>query len=326
LTNKKLARIAALVLLLGVWEWTAQAVFDRVCVQWKDRYLYVNMAVYRRALEDQKSGKQVYVGPGFAWTVINAVLFENHPVRILKPFNPLFIDSAEKPKDLVVYLMMTDPHEQDDALKQSVLKNFPQLQWETIRNPFDENESPLGVRGLIPFSDVSAFAQRYKKQGLAQRKGTIPPLFEMRPISRPYWDRRYFSRDNGLRPGLLDWEDKTPDVTASPASGVNLDNETVQYRGTIHVDKAGKFELACKTDNRTKVKMNDQLLFDMSFPRTNQFMNPGKTQTRTLVLERGDHRLEVLTCFQRSKAAPEITLHRQGSSAPAQSLWSSFVF
>jgi hypothetical protein len=343
ITRSRVAKIAVLVLVLGLWEWVGQGVFDRVCVQWS-RYVFVNMGVYQRALEDQKQGYQVYLGPGFTWTLINFVLFENHPVRILKPLNPLFMDSNEKPRDLILYLLLTDPHQGDDDLKEKIIRDFPDVQWETVRIPFDENEGPLSIKCRIPFSEIASVYDRKYKNGLekyAKAKAMnarfprtplpmLPPqpLFDIRRVDPPYWECRYFPRENGLRPGLVDLELKTNRIDDPLPSSVNLDQEVVQYKGTIQVAQDSLYEVTCKTSNRTKIRLDNREIFDFSFPRAGKFnySGPGESRTKSTRLKAGNHQVEVLTWFQTAKAAPEIVLRKAGAAGSGQSLWSSFNF
>jgi hypothetical protein len=320
-----------------------RGVFERVCIQWS-RYVFVNSGVFQRALEDQKQGYQVYVGPGFTWTLINYVLYENHPVRILKPFNSIFVSPDEKPQDIIIYLLLTDPHQGDDDLREKIVKDFPNVRWETVRIPFDENEGPLSVKCRIPFSEISSvYDQKYRngleKYAKAQAGSahlskppvlTPPsrPLFDIRRVVSPYWACRYFTRENGLRPGLIDLDVKTVRIDEPLPSSINLDQEVVQYKGTIHVGQDSLYVMTCKTSNRTKIRLDGMEIFDLSFPRAGRFnySGPGKSKTKSTRLKAGNHQVEVLTWFQNSKSAPEVILHKAGTSGPGQSLWSSFDF
>jgi hypothetical protein len=345
--QSRTARIIALVLFLGFLNWTAVAVFDRVCVQWMGRFLYVNVAMYLRALEDQSRGFRVYGGPDFSFTRINNVLYENHPMLLMKPSNLIYYAPGEKPQDVVVYLFKTDPHDMDDIYEKKIHAYFPNAQWQDVRNPFERDEWRMALRCQIPFSDIEAYSRvavaASKKYNEAQKRfARLPPqasqvappevLFEVLPAPEHYWDRIYFSAlFNGLRPGLVDWEDKTAQASdpASPLLNLaSLYQPAVEYNGLVHMEKGGSYEVTCKTINRTEVFVDGKKVIDLAFPVAPHFgyAGPEKTQREALSLKAGDHKVKVLTIFERNQTPPDIALRLAGSPGPAQSLWSSFSF
>jgi hypothetical protein len=344
LVKNRAAQLTAFVLLVGIWEWEARCVFERVCIHWGERYFSVNQAVHLRAAKDQEQGYRVYVGPGFKWTTVNYVLYENHPVNVLLSSNNIYLDSGRQPQDVVIYFMRTDPHLQDDALKQKFTEAFPNALWDDVRNSFDDNEISIASRFKVTYTGILAYSKKYdlerakylraQKRHLMFPQTPVPPvlpepLFALHPVAPLYWDRSFFSSyNNGFHPGILDADDKTPRIDDPIPPFVDPDRPAAQYKGTINVEKENVFEWTCNTANRTIVYVDGNRLFDIAFPLTPNYMynGPGETDKNTLRLKKGKHQIKILTCFERSKTSPAITLHPEGAPGPAQSLWSSFDF
>ncbi len=311
-TKNRLVRTAAVVFFVGLFEWSGQALFERVHNQWADKTFDVDDAVCLRVLSDQKHGYRVYIGPDLTWSRISFVLYENHPVQVLKNSNPIYLEPGEKPKDLILYFRGKDSHQQDDHFADLVAKQFPHAQWENIRSPFDESEWPIASRCYIPYGDLV----HNKKQN----------LFLIQKITAPYWTREFYTADTGFRPGILDWVDKTTRANDPTPAWTYPDFEATVLQGTIHMKQGGLYQISCTAESRTHVLIDGRDILNMYFPRTEHYTTPKKTETHSINLATGDHRVEVSCLLPRSHQNPDITLHPAGSPGPDQSLWSSFFF
>ncbi len=312
-TRSVLARVIAAVFLVGLFEWTAQGDFDRVHNQWAGCVYDVDNAVCQRAANDQKEGKRVYIGPDLTWTRISYMLYENHPVQVLKHVNPIYVAPNDKPQDLVIYFRGKDDHQLDDQMAKDIQAAFPKVTFETIRNPFDENGWPLGSRCQIAFADI-----------LRNRKQTI---FQVKKIKPPVWTREYFAADTGMRPAVLDWVDCVPHISDPFPTDIKMDYEGYRYQGVIHVKKGGKYKINCANDSRTILKIDGRDVLDMVFPRTEHFTTPARTDTNTLNLEAGNHTIQVTGLIPQTHQPPVITLSSLGTpDLKDLSLWSSFDF
>jgi hypothetical protein len=301
----------ACVLLLGFWGWSARATFSRVYDQWSESDLSKHVLARREALKDQQLGNRIY----FANTICNGVAYPlNEGNKIFLWSSPNLIDLApgEKPKDVVLYLGPETTDDKGNLLKDQITKTFPKAQWEEIRNPQQTlKDGCTLLRCFIPYSDIAAVSS---------------PFFEIRQATLPYWDREYSSGQFGLVFDMINYEDKVANINDPVPPSLLQNGMAVRYEGVIHVGADGKYELNWKAANRTEIWVDGKTRLNLYFPRTTRFMSPEKNGVDSLHLDAGDHQVEVMTCFQRSTAVPEISIRRSGSEGPGQSLWSSFNF
>lgn len=147
-----------------------------------------------------------------------------------------------------------------------------------------------------------------------------------RKVNLPFWERKYASAGTGFTFGLLDWEDKVTNATDPIPSDVPLDYEGARLKTTIHVDQNTKYEITCKADGRTDIRIDGHKIINMSFLKTGSYMALPRTEKKTIRLSTGDHSVVATLCFQRSHVLPDVTLQELDSTKPAQSLWTNFHF
>lgn len=321
----------AMVLFVAFWVWTAQGVVSRIYHQWAEMPPR-DLLVREEALKDIAQGYKVYLGPDLAPNYSN-ILYKENPVQVWNNSNLIYVDTGNKGPDVVVYTATAQ-----DAIKNQLTGAFPTAQWTGFQTPGQGSSgSPVFWRCSIPFSDIQTYFQNYSAAALKRSrlpKNAPPPppaLFEVRPSPPAFWERRYSNGQQGLMFGLLSWMDRTPQVTDPIPSEINPDPMEVDYRGMIHVGSDGKYTLSWKAENRAKLLIDGDDIFDVTLSRFDlspggDYMEPEKNGVKSLALKAGDHRVEVLTLFQRSRTAPSITLHREGTPGEGTSLWSSFIF
>ncbi len=320
----------ALVLFVAFWAWTAQGVVSRVYHQWAEMPAQQTL-VLQEVRKDLAQGHQVYLVPELAPNYIN-ILYKDNPVQIWRNSNLVYMDFNQKGSDVVLYTT-ANPGVAQNPLTLA----FPTAQWTGVQAPGpDSSGTPLFWRGLIPFTDIAAYSQNYsltvsKRRPLPNRAPPPPALLEVRPSPPDFWERSYCDGHQGLMFGLLSWKDRTRQVTDPIPPDVNLDPMEVDYRGTIHVASDGIYTLVWNVENRVQLLIDGKKIFDVTLDRFNltpggDYMEPAKKGSLPLTLKAGDHRVEVITLFQRSRIAPTLTLHREGTPGEGTSLWSSFNF
>jgi hypothetical protein len=331
-----------LVLLAGFWIWTAWTDVQRIYDQWFSKYLNKYTLVAQDARQEARKGERIYLARSMN-DLISSVLYEGHAVYGLNSSSVIFRGPQDPEAEVLVYF---DPG--DTGTKDRIQKDYPRAQFSFLHSPDPAlAESPLAVKSSISFADIADSSEKYSQAqevflktqkrrpsppGVPQQPpGPPPPLFEIRPIAPPYWIRQFFPGRFGLGLGLIDWEDKTVNTQDTVVPAVSQDREAVQMEGILHFDKGGKYELTLKAGGRTKVWVDGRKAFDVSFPRSNgypdgYFTDPEKTIQKRLRLEAGDHHFKVLTCFERNRNLPALTIHLEGTPEEGKSLWSSFNF
>jgi len=319
------------VFFMGYGVWATLGVFSRVYQQWSEIPVGIVLAQHE-ALKDIVHGYSVFLGPDLAPGDLG-LLYESHPARVLRDSNVIYAGSNGKEPDVVVYLSVNSSN-----LKSQLTQAFPAAPWTGIhslkQNP---TEAPVFWRCSIPFSDISNYFEKFsesRKKRFRSLKSPPPlsPIFQVRQVPAPYWERQYFNGKQGLSLGLLAGEDKVTDIASPIPPEVSQEPIAVQYKGTIHVDKNGSYELNWKAINRTKIFVDEKKVLDVSFPQFvffpqgDTYMEPERSGKRNLSLNAGNHQVKIITIFQRSRNAPDIVLHRKGAPGDGQSLWSSFSF
>jgi hypothetical protein len=320
----------ALILFVAFWAWTAQGLISRVYHQWAEMPAQQSQ-VLQQAIKDLAQGDQVYLGPELAPNYLN-ILYKETPVQVWRSSNLVYVDSNQKGPDVVLYTAV-NPIAPQNPLTQA----FPSVQWVGVPAPGqDSSGSPMFWRCLIPFSDIEAYSQNFsmtvaKRHPLPNHAPPPPALFEVRSSLPNFWERRYGDAHQGLMFGLLPWKDQTPQITDPIPPDINLDPMEVDYGGVIHISADGKYTLAWNVENRVQLLIDGKKILDVTLCRFNltpggDYMEPAKKGTLPLTLKAGDHRVEVITLFQRSRIAPTLTLHREGTPGEGTSFWSSFNF
>ncbi len=324
LTHRKfLGSLLASVLLICFWLWSAGVTFDRSYDQWAEKYLNAHITVRKSVLPDEEQGNRVYLESSML--AVASVIYEGHPVfRFLENKNRIYLDETEKtPTGVVIYTSGDST-----VLKNKLQLVFPQAQWKSIFMTGFHSDNPVAYRCALPFSAVKDYSDQYqiKLAHNPKLEQTQPPLFEVVKVSKPYWDRLLSPGYRGMTWGwLADW-DKVNQGDAPFRPDLDLDQMCVRYLGSIHVNSNGRYDLLWALDNRTWVKLDGKRVLDISFPMTDKFISPPAKGKVGLTLTPGYHSVEVDTCFQFSRGAPDLALLKKGGSGKGQSLWSSFEF
>ncbi len=327
--------------LAGFAVWTVRVDIQHIYGQWFLKYQDRYIAVERQARQDIDHGNLVFLTDGVGGSVAGA-LYEGHPACVLHPTNFLYQDPKEtKGHDVVVYFEAAD-----SATKDRIQKETPAAQFNPVKGTDPvAGEIALALRCQIPVTDISNATELYSKaqkryaritSGRAAQPGKplppVPqePLFEVKPITAPFWERRYASGKSGLGFGILDIQDRAVSVTDATAPPINMDTEAVQVEGKFHMEKGGKYEVNLKADGRTKIWIDGHEWMDAFFARFNRYPDgyvlASPLELRKVIpLEAGDHRLKVVTCYQKSQKLPDILIRQE--SAPKgteKSIWNSF--
>jgi hypothetical protein len=301
----------ACVFLVGLWGWSAQATVSRVYDQWSAKYLSKYVLARQGALKDQALGRRIYFGNSF-FNWVDYPLNEGNKIYLWSPPNIIDLAANEKPQDVALYLEPKEADDKGQSIKDMLVKSFPDAQWTDIHSPAQApTDDPILVRCFIPSADIASGS---------------PGIFEVRQVPMPYWDRQYSDVGNGLAFDMVDYEDKVSDVNASAPPQFAQITKGVRYEGVIHVDGGGSYELNWKTAERTEVWVDGRSVLNLYFPRTMQFMSPERSGTNSVHLDAGDHKVVVISCFQRSVSAPEISISHSGTEGQGKSLWYSSNF
>lgn len=313
--------------LLAFWYWSGQSTYFRVYHQFNETYFYDGSWTRQDALKCLNQGDQVYLDPPIEHDN-GSTLFEGHPVHLFWPTrNVIFLGPNEKPPhgiDVYLYPVNLD-------MKKKMMAAFPTAQWETLQIP--TNPNPQSFRCFIPFEDVAAYSDKYLKAQKAaarfpRRPPLEPPLFEVRQVSAPFWERRYCPTNHGLTGGFVDYEDKDSNGNDPPRADMDYGGKMIQINGVIHVSKAGKYRLSWELDNQTQLRVDGHQILDITFPLTKQFPLRETTEKgeKSIYLSEGDHPVEAITVVLRTHGAPNVFLRRSDSAEEPKSLWASFNF
>jgi hypothetical protein len=311
LTRSKLVRVLFVGSFAGLLVWTAKSEFEQLHGQYVDRFLDVDVAVWRHVTLDQSQGYHVYAGPNMVMGRGGYILFENNPIEYLEKNNVITLDANEKLQDLAIYLRKTDPHDMDDPYDKRIHELFPDAKWEDIRNPWDSDQTLIMSRCVIPAADL------LKPQD----------LFTVQTVPSPCWTRSYFYIENALHPGFLDWKTRITQADAPPPDGaLARSDEFVRYEGTINVGQAGNYDLDCAASTLTVVKIDGKNTLNMIFPYTQNFRyrGPGEQKEKTINLSQGSHTLEVTTTMPTTNTLADIRWRHSGDKNTGTSIWNSF--
>jgi hypothetical protein len=145
-------------------------------------------------------------------------------------------------------------------------------------------------------------------------------------VPNPHWKRSYLMANNFFNLSMIDWEDGTVNAKSLPLEGnLNSTDRSVKLESIIHVSHSGKYEITCKAGNRTKLLVDGREVYDLFFPRIGNYSGAPVDRKTSLTLTEGDHKVEVVTCFQFNPDLPDITIHGIESNS-SKSLWDGFVF
>jgi hypothetical protein len=314
LTRSRLARVLFVGFFAGMVLWTAQAEFDQIYVQWVDRFVNVDVGVWRRAVLDEDHDYHVYMGPGLDFWYLACLLNENRPIEVLQTNNLITLDTNEKLRDLAVYLRKREFSDVDGQLETRIRNLFPDAKWEELRSPWDAKwgETPYAVRCVIPAADL------LKPQD----------LFAIQTVPSPCWTRSYFGVENALRPGILHWKTRIAQADVPPPAGLLAKDpgEMIRYEGVITASQSKDYELVCTASAFTFVELDGKRVINMKFPHTNQFHYAGKgiTEFKSIHLAEGPHTLQVTYNNRNGGTLPNICWRNEGEKTPGTSIWSSF--
>jgi hypothetical protein len=309
----------------GVW-----GDYSRVYRQWAEVPSTFTL-VHGEAAKDLARGIQVYLDP--EWTTPSlSLIYENVPVHVWHNSQIIGVGPGGKGPDVVVYLGPNSAN-----LKNQLTLAYPTAQWSEIQGPANSGGAPRLSRCFIPFSDLDVSFAKYSKilsrhSRFSKIPPPPPPFFQIRQLPPSYWERRYYDGHQGLSLGLVQWEDSAVNVNDPAAPAANLEIPVVTYRGVIHLGQTGRYQIKWKAGNRTRMLVDQRKILDVTCSRYifygqgDQYMEPEKTGEKSLILTAGDHPVEVITMFQRTRLAPEIAIREEGSKGDGQSLWSTFNF
>jgi hypothetical protein len=333
--GRVISRLACL-LLLGLWGWSAQASLSRIFDQWSEKILSKHVLASQEAYKDASLGYRIY----FVSSLFNANAYplnEGNKIHLWLCPNLINLTPNDKPEDVDLILEPDSRGDNNQLLKDQLAKDFPTAHWKDLHTPNQNpGDGPTLISCVIPFSDISAYSQKYaevqakslklSKKPSASTPLLVPPLayFEVRQTPMPCWDRQYSTGYFGLAFDLISYEDK---ATNAQDPGPKTENGgAVRCEGIIHVDGGGNYEMNWKTVNRTEIQIDGRTLLNVYFPQTNNFISPEKGGMKTIRLDPGDHQVKVTTCFQQNCNLPDISLNPVGQSGSGQSLWSSYKF
>jgi len=299
---------------VGFWAWSGQTVYSRVYSQWSESLFYMHVPEYCSAMEDMQQGYKVFMGPPFcSWTT--GTIHEGHPVNAWRNTNVVFLGPDEKFQGVVLYMNVEANY---IPFKNQVVQQFPGVHWDLIQKPFSSGVDYEVSKCVIPAALIPT--------GTESPSTPLSAMLVCRRVNQPCWERQFASSATGFSFGLLDWEDKVPAATDPVPPDIRTDGEAERFKSTIHMDQAGKYEIACTADGRTDIRIDGHKMINMFFFRTAKYMDPARTDKKTFFLEPGDHEVVVTLCYQRSHVPPDVTLKALETGKPAQSLWNHFHF
>ncbi|HTA75975.1 MAG TPA: glycosyltransferase family 39 protein [bacterium] len=297
-----------IVLLLVFGSWCAKTTYDRVNYQWFDNQVLYLTSARNIAIKESAQGRRVYFSDD-VFGVEETVICEGLTVHHLYQTSVIYRNPRENPQDVSV-LIHDFSGGPGKALKDRINREFPEAVWSA------ENEIQLC---RIPYT------------ALLKKKQT---MFVVRDEPKSVWKREFIRNECGIIFDLINYEDRVSHVTdpISPeyasiyAEAANAFVEAVRYSTVIHVAHEGDYVVHYKAMNRSYLKIDDKMISDLYFFKLLGYMAPEKEGDETVHLIAGDHRVEVVTAFQRTTRPPEFWLRAKGADAPGVSLWSSFNF
>ena len=312
LTRSRLARVLFVGGFVGLVAWTAQAEFDQIHVQWADRFLDSDVAIWRHAVWDEDQGNHVFIGPNAVFGRGGYFLYENKPVEILQTNNVITLDTNEKLRDLAIYLRQKDGNAADQQFKTRIQNLFPDAKWEKLYCPWDTSlgMGTLAVRCVIPAADL------LKPQD----------LFSVQTVPSPCWTRSYFNIENSLSPGILEWKSRIAQADApAPVGELSKPDNFVRYEATITVGQSGDYELVCNASNLTVVSLDGKKIIHMIFPYTAnyRYSGPGETEVRSVHLSQGTHQIQVTNSTQIGNNLADIRWRHSGDKNVGTPIWNS---
>jgi hypothetical protein len=298
LSRVRFSDLFIVILLIAFWGWAAAGVFSRVYTQWAER----RVNTMEEAAQGAARGYRVYLIAD-----VPPEYYEGPALHYFHEFNPIDLSSDEKVPDVVMYIDM-----RRGELRNKVIKTFPDAKWKNLYSP-DDPTKPVVFRCEIPANDLLRKNQR---------------IFTVSRIPGSFWKRDYMAAHSYLNLSLIDWEDGVVDVNQPlpPSANIMFDAETIKLESKIQMKHGGRYEITCETGNRSKVLIDNQEIFDLTFPRIGSYVAPPEERKVLLNLKAGDHQVEVISCFQTSYAPPDITIRGIESTGKGQSLWKSFSF
>jgi len=316
--NKKLWR-AFLISVVILGGWTAYGSAQRIYNQWMFRFFEKHVLYRGQALEDMHRGMAVFITNSLGGGSAPSVIFENQPIHYWKKFNRIYLSQGEKPKDVVLYMEYSDHPDEREALR----RFFPEARWTEFRYPTQNpQEDPIVVRCLIPCSEM--LENRFKNGTCGEidlNAGPWPLLQFCDMPTGPTWHRQFSSSYSGLSFGVIDWEDWVSNINAAIGPGISKDQEAVRYLGTIHVSKAGTYDVDLKVESKTVLKIDGREIFNSTLPRGNRLSTHPYKIHKTVKLDGGNHPVEVVSVLVYSDNAPDIRLKPTGTKENDFSLW-----
>lgn len=297
---------AILIFFLG---WSAQKVYERVCLQWLNQYQDITQLRVQATADMKNPRKRVYFSQQLFTTWADFTYEGLSFYYWDRKLNPVCLDVGAEVPDVVLYIVSDD----DLKIVHVIESNFPHAHWEVLG-------SPLQAKGIYPYRcEIPAEDVRKSRN----------PLLSVQWTKGDHWNREEGMNDLGLNFSGIVWEDKVVNVQA-PRPGqkkVNYQQDSdLRLTSTIHIAKTGRHEIVCNTMNRTILRIDEKKVFDLMFPRFWDYIPQGGQEKAEVTLQKGDHSVEFITYFQTSNKLPDVTIREMGTSQSPQSLWGGFSF
>jgi hypothetical protein len=296
-------------LLVIFWAWAAQGLFSSIYPQWAEKRVWTTLP-QENIFQDIVQGRRVYLTKEIF--DYSTEFYEGSSVYLLHEANPIYLNQDEKIPDIVIYFI-----EEGDYVKK-LKAQFPDLKFEGLYSELRPGGASM-CRCVVSSKILSD-----KRQN----------LFSVIRTADPEWKRTYNYHLAAVRGSIdfsrIDWQDRVMDPTtplpkAAWENNNDFEGQAVRLETTIQVNIGGQYEISCKTDTRTKLIIDGDLIYDLKFLQLGDFYTtPTVNKKVVLNLTKGEHKVEVITLNQSS--LPEITIKSAGSSEAVQSLWKSFSY
>ena len=297
-------------LLVLFWGWNASTNYTKVYYQWMDGQVGEYTLARNEIIKAMNLGDRVYcMSPLYAPQAFP--VDEGSEIHQWLPINPIYLGPGEKTPNVDIFVEPTELE-----IKNQIAAAFPNGQWISLKRPADRPEDGTFLWEChIPSNDILNPTQK---------------LIMVRNVTNPFWKRSFADGHFGLVFDLLDYEDKVQDVgtPVDPVFGplAAREFEAVKYEGTIHFNQGGHYQIDWQTANRTELEVDGHRILNLYFTMTPNYTDPVGSGDRSIYLGAGDHKVQVITCFQRNANPPTIFLQNEDSQVKKQSLWATFNF
>jgi hypothetical protein len=296
---------------------SACTTFKWVIVEWKDKCVYRDVCIYRRAVQDLEQGKQVFMASQLTYESLYT-LYEGRPVYKLDSENILYEGVDVPLRDVVVYMPFFDLSEKD-----RISHDFPGVTWEVLSTEYRNIRDDRAYRCEIPAAIIKVKPKRKKHQ-----KKLLRRVFEVEELDGHPWRRSYVAVNaQSYRLAFIQHEDFVASPNA-PAVG-DIYGKAVWYSRPISITRDGNCELQLKTGQQvTSVRIDGREVLGVVQAVTSRRreLNPDIRKRTMFHLTKGKHDLAIVLYSERMVPVPDLKIRFEAPNIIPADVWGLTVY